>query len=308
MLDQLRSLVVFAEVVEAKSFARAAARLGMTRSAVSKHVAQLEARLGVQLLSRTTRKLSLTEVGERVLAASRAVRDGAELAREAAHAQIGVVEGVLRVTAPANLGRKYLVPLARELLDTHPRLELTLLLSDSYLDLVDERIDVALRVGGFVDSSLVARRIAKVEALICAAPRYLAARGVPRLPRDLEKHEVIQHVPSTEPGRLTLTKGKRTVQVRVSGRIASNDGAAGVEAAVQGLGLVMGPEFELSDEVRRGRLVPVLVGWRTGPMALHAVCPPRRHVSSKVRTFIDFVHARWRSPPWQIAAPAEPRP
>lgn len=301
MLDQLRGLVVFAEVVESKSFARAAERLGMTRSAVSKHVAQLEAQLGVQLLSRTTRKLSLTEVGERVHAASVSMREAAECAREAATLHQGVVEGVLRVTAPAALGRKYLMPLVRDLLAAHPRLELTLLLSDSYVDLVEERIDVALRVGGFVDSTLIAKRIAPVASLFCAAPRYLAAHGAPRTPQELAQHAFIQHVPSSEPGKLTLSKGKRVVQVRAGGRLATNDGAAGVEAAVQGLGIISGPDFELSDEVRAGRLVPVLVGWTTRAMALHAVSPPRRHVSSKVRTFVDFVHAAWRTPPWRIA-------
>src|ERR1700712_5079355 len=128
MLEQLRGLVVFAEVVEAKSFARAATHLGMTRSAVSKHVAQLEAQLGVQLLSRTTRKLSLTEVGERVYDASKSVRESAELAREAAHTTKGVVWGTVRVTAPVGLGRTYLVPLARELMALHPRLEISLVL------------------------------------------------------------------------------------------------------------------------------------------------------------------------------------
>ena len=304
MLDQLRGLVVFAEVVESKSFARAAERLGMTRSAVSKHVAQLEAQLGVQLLSRTTRKLSLTEVGGRVHAASVAVREAAEQAREAAQTHQGVVEGVLRVTAPAALGRKYLVPLVSELLAAHPRLEIALLLSDSYIDLVDERIDVALRVGRFVDSTLIARRITRITVLFCAAPAYLAQHGTPRTPQELSRHAFIQHVPSSEPGRVTLSKGKCVVQVSTGGRLATNDGAAGVEAAVKGLGIVSGPDFELSDEVRGGRLSPVLVGWATRDMALHAVSPPRRHVSSKVRTFIDFVHARWSVPPWRIALKA----
>jgi DNA-binding transcriptional LysR family regulator len=306
MLEQLRGLVVFVEVVEGKSFARAAERLGMTRSAVSKHVAQLESQLGVQLLSRTTRKLSLTEVGERVYAVSRNVRDSAELAREAAHTHQGTVEGTLRVTAPVGLGRTYLVPLARDLMAQHPRLEVALLLSDSYMDLVEERIDVALRVArsaerGPADSSLVARSVAPVSIVFCAAPSYLAQHGVPTRPSDLTRHQVIQHLPSAEPGRLVLHKGRRQAQVKVSGRLTCNDGATGVEAAMQGLGVVSGPEFEVADQVRQGRLRQVLVGWTTAGMTLLAVTPPRRHVSSKVRTFVDFVCERWRVPPWRIA-------
>lgn len=299
-LDDLRGLVVFAEVVESKSFAQAASRLGMTRSAVSKHIAQLEEQLGVQLLVRTTRKLSLTEVGRRVYDASSSVRDSAEVAREAARTHQGMVEGVLRVTAPTSLGRRYLVPLARDLLAAHPRLELSLLLSDGFLDLVEERIDVALRVGRFVDSTLVARHIAPVSLLFCAAPRYLAERGTPERPGDLARHELLVHLPSPEPGRLVLSRGRRVERVQVHGRFACNDGAASVAAALAGLGIVSAPEFELSEEVRAKKLVPVLVGWTTPAMALHAVTPPRRHVSSKVRTFIDFVSQRWRSPPWHV--------
>ncbi|HEX5657835.1 MAG TPA: LysR family transcriptional regulator [Polyangiales bacterium] len=301
MLDQLRGLVVFAEVVDGKSFARAAERLGMTRSAVSKHVAQLEAQLGVQLLSRTTRKLSLTEVGERVYAASSDVREAAELAREAAHTHQGMVEGTLRVTAPVGLGRPYLIPLADELMRLHPRLEIALILSDQYIDLVEERIDVALRVGRAADSTLVTRKIGPMAMAFCAAPRYLAERGTPRHPRDLEQHPVIRHLPRIDGGRMTLRKGRRSAQVEPTGRLSCNDGATSVAAAVHGMGVFVGPEFEFAHEVRAGRLARVLVGWTTDVLTLHAVAPPRRHVSSKVRAFVDFVGERWRKPPWSLA-------
>jgi len=317
MLDQLRGLVVFAEVVDSKSFARAAARLNITRSAVSKHVAQLESQLGVQLLSRTTRKLSLTEVGARVYAASSRVRESAELAREAAHMHQGVVEGTLRVTAPVGLGRIYLVPLARDLMALHPRLEVALLLSDGYLDLVEERIDVALRVqrgpdtraGGSTlrsraepprGSTLIARGVAPVSMVLCAAPSYLAQHGTPTRPSELARHQLIQHLPSPAPGRLRLSKGKRLVELQVPGRLTCNDGATSVEAAVQGLGLISVPEFEVADDVREGRLRRVLVDWSTVGLTLLAVTPPRRHVSSKVRTFVDFVCERWKVPPWRV--------
>jgi DNA-binding transcriptional LysR family regulator len=300
-LDDLRGLVVFAEVVESRSFVRAAATLGMTRSAVSKHVAQLEAQLGVQLLSRTTRKLSLTEVGERVHAASIGVRESAERAREAAQTHQGVVEGKLRVTAPVGLAREHLVPLAQELLQKHPRLEIALVLSDEYIDLVDQRIDVALRVGAARDSSFVTRKIAQVAMLICASPAYLAQHGIPRKPDQLANHQLIQHMPSADPTRITLSKGRRSVEVHTGGRFSCNDGAIGVQAAIQGLGMIMAPDFEVSQEVRSGRLVPVLKEWTPQRLTLAAVSPPRRHVSSKVRTFVDFVHERWRTPPWALA-------
>jgi DNA-binding transcriptional LysR family regulator len=300
MLEHLRGLVVFAEVVDGKSFARAAQSLGMTRSAVSKHVAQLEAQLGVQLLSRTTRKLSLTEVGERVYEASHSVRESAERAREAAHAHQGVVEGRLRITAPVGLGRRYLIPLTNELMARHARLEFELILSDTYVDLVEERIDVALRVGQTHDSSLVARRIAQVAISFCASPGYLAQHGTPRHPRELEQHTWIHHLPRNDQRRITLKKGGRTEQVAPTGRLSCNDGAAIVEAALQGVGVMAAPDFEFAHEIRTAALVPVLVGWTTQVGALHLVSPPRRYVSPKVRTFVDFVAERWRTPPWRL--------
>jgi len=228
-----------------------------------------------------------------------------------------VVEGTLRVTAPVGLGRIYLVPLARDLMALHPRVEVALLLSDGYLDLVEERVDVALRVGRGPDtrpggstlrsraeppraSTLIARRVAPVSMVLCAAPSYLAQYGTPTRPSELARHQLIQHLPSPEPGRLRLSKGKHHVEVHISGRLTCNDGATSVEAAVQGLGMISVPEFEVADEVREGRLRRVLVDWSTVGLTLLAVTPPRRHVSFKVRTFVDFVCERWKFPPWRI--------
>jgi DNA-binding transcriptional LysR family regulator len=302
MLDELRGLLVFAHVVDARSFSAAAKELGMTKSAVSKHVQQLEAQLGVQLLVRTTRKLSLTDVGERVHAASTSIRESAHAAREAATLHTGSVSGNLRITAPAVLGRTHLTALVTEFLERHPALSAELIFSDSFVDLVEERIDVALRVGRTRrDTSLVARRIADVPMLICAAPRYLAQRGRVRVPADLTQHEWVQHQPRPEPNRVTFHKGRRRASVQVQGRLSCDDGAAGVEAAIQGFGVVLGPDFELSDAVRTGRLVPLLTDWSLDHAVLSAVFPPRRHVSAKVRAFVDFVAERWKRPPWSLS-------
>jgi DNA-binding transcriptional LysR family regulator len=182
----------------------------------------------------------------------------------------------------------------------HPRLEIALILSDQYVDLVEERIDVALRVGRSTDSSLVRRRIGPMSMAFCAAPRYLAEHGAPKQPRDLQHHQVIRHLPRAE-AIMTLRNGRRTVKLEPAGRLSCNDGATSVAAAVHGMGVFVGPEFEFAHEVRAGRLARVLVGWTTDVMILHAVSPPRRHVSSKVRTFVDFVGERWRKPPWSLA-------
>ena len=291
---------MFAHVVDERSFSGAAKRLGITKSAVSKHVQQLEARLGVQLLVRTTRKLSLTEVGERVYAASVGVRDSAEIAEEAASSHAGTITGTLRITAPSMLGRRYVIPVVTAFLELHPGLSVDLVLTDAFVDLVAERIDVALRVGPLVDPSLVARRLVKAPFLICAAPRYLARHGVPKTPLELAKLEWIRHAPSREPNRLTLHKGRRAVTIDVRGRLRTSDGAASVQAAVDGFGIMAGPEFELSEEVRSKQLVLLLTDWRVDDFLVQAVFPPRRHVSAKVRGFVDFIAARWSKAPWGL--------
>lgn len=291
---------MFAHVVDGRSFSKAAKGLGITKSAVSKHIQQLEERLGVQLLVRTTRQLSLTEVGERVYAASAGIRDSVEVAQEAASSHAGTITGTLRVTAPAMLGRKHVIPVVTEFMEDHPGLSVHLTLTDAFVDLVAERIDVALRVGRVVDPSLVARRLATVPMIVCAAPRYLERHGVPRTPLELAKLEWIHHLPSAEPNRVTLYKGRRQVTINVRGRLSSNDGAASVEAAVGGFGVMVAPAFELSDEVRSGQLVPLLTDWRSNDLVVQAVFPPRRHVSAKVRGFVDFIASRWNKPPWGL--------
>jgi DNA-binding transcriptional LysR family regulator len=312
MFDDLRGLLVFAHVADARSFSLAATRLGITKSAVSKHVRQLEEHLGVQLLVRTTRKLSLTEVGERVYAASVGVRDSAEIAREAASSHAGVISGTLRVTAPSELGRKYLVPVVTSLLERHPGLSVDLVLTDTFLDLVAERIDVAVRIDALLArgparvgralgsglQGLVARRLAKVRLVPCASPQYLARHGVPRTPSELAALECIHHVPKRGGGKVILRKGRRQVAIELRGRLSCSDGAACVQAAAEGCGVVLAPEFELSAEVHGGRLVPLLTDWQLDELAVHAVFPPRRHVSAKVRAFVDSVAERWRVAPW----------
>jgi DNA-binding transcriptional LysR family regulator len=273
----------------------------MTRSAVSKHVARLESQLGAQLLTRTTRKLLLTDAGERVRPLARQIAENVELSREAARCGSAAMVGQLRIAASAQLGRAYLTELVTRFLTQHPNLNIELVLGDAFIDLVGERIDVALRVGRFTDSSLRARQVAKVEALLCAAPAYLKQRGAPRQPSELAQHEWIGHLPNTLNNRITFQRAGRSVTVRVAGRFVCNDGAAGVEACVGGFGVLLVPSFEVAEHIRAGRLVRLLPGWSLGSFALHAVYPPTRHMPSRMRAFLDYVVSEWRSPPWRIA-------
>jgi DNA-binding transcriptional LysR family regulator len=300
MSDELRGLVVFAELAESMSFTRAGERLGMTRSAVSKHVARLESQLGAQLLTRTTRKLSLTDAGERVRPLARQIAESVEQSREAARCDSAAMVGQLRIAAPAQLGRSYLTELLIRFLAQHPALSVELVLGDAFIDLVSERIDVALRVGRFTDSSLRSRHVAKVEAILCAAPAYLKQHGAPRQPSELAQHEWIGHVPNPLNNRLMFQRAGRSVTVRVAGRFVCNDGAAGVEACLGGFGILLVPSFEVAEHIKAGRLVRVLAGWTLGTFTLHAVYPETRHMPSRLRAFLDYVVAEWRSPPWRL--------
>jgi DNA-binding transcriptional LysR family regulator len=300
MLDSLRAYYVFAQVAEAHSFTRAAERLGITKSAVSKHVAQLEADLAVQLIVRTTRKLVLTEAGERVYASCAHIARDLEAAREAAHAEGGIVAGKLRMAAPQALGRNYLMPVVMEFLALHPQLQIELLFDDDYIDLMDQRIDIALRVGGIDDRTLISRRLATVDLLLVASPAYLSARGTPRSPGELPSHEWLIHLPSR--GRpLTLRRGKKAFTIRPQGRLACNNGPSNLAAALAGQGLFLGPDFEVAPEIGDGSLLRVLPGWTIEQRALHMVFPPRRHVLGRVRAFASFLSERFRLPPWRIA-------
>jgi DNA-binding transcriptional LysR family regulator len=300
-VQDLRGLLVFARVVEALSFSRAAEQLGVTKSAVSKQVAQLEAQLGVQLLSRTTRKLSLTDVGERVYTAAKELLATIEAARDAAHDHGATMMGHLRIAAPAVLGRSYIAPWATAFLREHVQLSMELVLGDAFLDLVESRIDVAVRVGRVADASLVSRKVTRVDLAVCASPSYLAEHGAPTVPEDFEKHEWVQHTPFVQESQLTLLRGRRSVTVPVRGRLNCNDGAGGVRAAVEGFCLVVAPEFELCDEVRSGRLVRVAGNFQLPQLDLQVVFPPRRHVSSKVRAWVEFISTRLKEAPWRLA-------
>jgi DNA-binding transcriptional LysR family regulator len=302
MLDTLRGLYVFAHVAETQSFSRAAERLHITKSAVSKHVAQLEQQLGVQLIVRSTRKLALTEAGDRVYASSAQMAGEAQAAHEAAHQHSSKIAGTLRITAPAALARIYLMPLIHDFVARYPDISIELVVGDAFVDLVAERIDVALRIGGRTDASLITRRVSPVELLLVASPEYLAKHGAPKQPADLVKHTWLVHAPTVNSvTKVKLTNGKRTESVEGRGRVYCNDGPTNIAGALAGLGILAVPDFEVAHEVHAGLLVRLLPGWRMSDVALHLVFPPRKHVLARVRAFSDFIVERFTDPPWSCA-------
>jgi DNA-binding transcriptional LysR family regulator len=296
---QLEAMALFARVVEAGGFTAAARELGLSKGSVSKRVARLEDRLGVRLLNRTTRRLSLSEAGEAFYAGCRRMLSEAEAAELAVTHLASAPRGTLRINAPMSFGQQHLAPALTDFLGRYPELAVDLVLDDREVNLVQDGFDVGVRIKALQDSSLIARRLAPSRALICAAPSYLAAHGAPARPEDLTRHACLLYSYQTDPGIWVLRGPDGERRVRVSGRLRANNGEALREAAIAGFGLVLMPSFIVGAEVRQGRLTPVLRDWTAGSaVAIHAIYPAGRNLSPKVRVFVDFLAERFGPDPY----------
>jgi len=294
-LDDMR---LFVEVVERGGFNRAAARLGISKSIVSRRIAALEADLGVRLMARTTRGISPTEAGIEFKRRSERILAEVAEAREAVAQQDGGMVGRLRLSVPLAFGVRHVTPLLAEMATRHPRLEIEMSFSDRLVDLVGEHFDAAVRIGSLRDSSLVARRIAPVRSALVASPDYLDRRGRPRVPGDLLAHECLIYTGVTVPD-WQLRVGKRWVGIRPAGRLRSDNGEATVRLAMQGLGIAHAPAFLVADELKAGQLEQVLPGIETPEFGIYVLRPPGQHVPAKVRAFIDAMVARFgNAPDW----------
>ncbi|MCB9734717.1 MAG: LysR family transcriptional regulator [Deltaproteobacteria bacterium] len=306
----LNAMGIFAEVVDAGSFTAAARRVGLSKSAVSKAVAALEARLGVTLLQRTTRRLRLTEAGEAYYASCALVVAEARRAEEELGSMRDEPRGTLRVNAPIGLGSSFVLPVALEFTARWPDVVVDLTVQDEVVDLLATRTDVAVRVGRLADSSLVARQLSPVRSAVVAAPSYLARRGVPQHPDELAAHEFVRYSLIANPDRLVLLRDTERVSVKMGGAFISNNGEVIRDVLVAGRGLGVMPWFLIADAVREGRLVPVLPDWGAGFMAAFAVYPRGHLLAPKVRLFIDALVERarevdlFRGEPVAAAAPA----
>jgi DNA-binding transcriptional LysR family regulator len=311
----LGEMSAFATVVDAKGFAAAARRLGLSKASVSRLVQRLEDRLGVRLLNRTTRRLSLTEAG-------RTFYDGAHrMLSEAASAEAAVTQlaarpsGTLRLSVPMSFGSRHLGPLLAEFLALCPELSLDMVLGDRVVDLVEEGFDAALRIGTLGESNVVARRLCRVRRVVAGAPAYLARRGTPAKPSDLADHACL-HYSYYADGRLWRFRDAagEEDEVEIGGRVEMNNGDALAALAMAGHGLCHLPTFIIHEALRDGRLLALLPGWEDAvPSHLHAVYQERRNLAPKVRAFVDFLAERLTDPPpWERALGAQdiaaPRP
>ena len=301
-MDRFQSLTAFAKVVETGSFARAADRLGISVSAVSRQVSELEAHLGVRLLNRTTRRLSMTESGQAFH--ERCVQLLADLqeAEEAVSASAVVPRGTLRLTASISFGVRYLASAIADFQQQHPQMRFDVELSDRAVDIVDEGMDLAVRIGTIGSQALIGRRIGVAQMVCCAAPSYLARRAAPRTPADLASHPCLTYEYSSVGNVWRFTDAEQRVhEVRVTGHAHANNGAMLAALAVAGMGVNLEPDFIVADDVRAGRLVPLLPGYAPPAIPINAAYPSRRHLSAKVRAFIDFLAHRFESnPEWRL--------
>ncbi len=298
-MDRLDAMAAFARVVEAESFSAAARALGLSKSAVSKQVSRLEARLGLRLLNRTTRRLSLTEAGAAFYQGCQRVVAEAEAAEQAVTHLASAPRGRLRVNAPMSFGVRHVSPALPEFLGRYPELAVDLTLNDRLVDLVEEGFDVGVRIAPLVDSSLVARRLAPSRSVLSAAPAYLDVRGAPRDLDELEDHAclIYSYQATGEAWRLTGPGGAR--RLKVSGPLRVNNGDAILAAALGGLGVALLPCFICGEDLRAGRLVRVLPDWGlASDGAVSAVYPAARHLSPKVRVFVDFLAERFGDKPY----------
>jgi len=299
-MEHLSDIAVFVRVVEAGSFTAAAERLGLSQSAVSKSVNRLEERMGTRLLNRSTRKLSLTEAGAALHERGKhALAEIEEAELEVARLQTEP-RGVLRVNAPMSFGILHVAPLVPEFLERYPALTIDLQFDDRLTDLVEEGFDCAIRIKAMDDSSLVAKRLGPCRQVICASPEYLKRHGTPNTPEELKARPVLIYTNRATPGEWELrdTKGKKT-KIHTNGRFHCNNGLALIESALQGLGVVISPTFYIGKALKQGKLVPFMTDYTVVPeLNIHAVYPERRHLSPKVRAFVDFLAERFGPEPY----------
>lgn len=288
-MDILASMKVFVAVVDAGSFAAAAERLDMSRAMASKYVINLEDHLGTRLLNRTTRRLSITEAGsvfyERCVQIISDVMEAEEIAGHLS----AVPRGTLKITMPLAFGLHRLGPVIADYVSRYPEVKLDISLSDRKIDLIEEGFDLAIRIGSLAESGLIARKLGTDHAIICASPAYLKKHGTPKTPKDLARHSCLGYTFSSSGDEWQLTSGDEQTSVRIDGAIRADNGDMLRLAAVSGAGLISQPLFIVEDDLRAGRLVQVLAQYASLELGIYALYPSRKHLSAKVRTFVDFL-------------------
>ncbi len=290
----------FVAVADAGHFATASERLGLSRAMASKLVMDLEAHLGLRLLNRTTRKVSLTDPGAAYLERCRDILAALEEAEREIAAQASEPVGRLRVTAPMSFGASHVAPQIAVFAARHPRVNVDLVLNDRLVDLVEEGYDLAIRIGRLADSSLIAKRIAATRLVVCASPDYLAAHGRPGKPADLANHECVLYSYASAGAVWTFSGSEGQENVRVGGRVACNNGEAICAMAIKGLGVILQPDFIVTPHLQSGALEQILAEYNKEATGVYAIHASHRHVPLKLRKFVELLSTAFGDAPHRI--------
>jgi DNA-binding transcriptional LysR family regulator len=297
-MDRFLEMKTLVAVVDAGSFIGAAEPLGMSKAAVSRHVSDLEHRLGVRLLQRTTRRLSLTDEGHAFYARSKDALALVDEAETEIRSRSSEASGLVRVNAPQTFGVLHLAPLWGDFMDANPRVSLEVTLSDRVVDVVDEGFDLAIRIATLPNSTLVSRKLTSTRVMLCASPTYLDRVGTPSHPADLALHQVIAYSYWAGRDEWSFTGPEGVVTVRTRARLYANNGDTCLAAALSGQGIILQPSFLVAEDVRAGRLVELMPEYKSIELGIYAVYPTRKQLALKVRRLIDYLADALRAPTW----------
>lgn len=290
-MDLFSSMRMYVAVVDGGSFASAADKLAISRAMVSKQIQRLEEHLGTRLLNRTTRRLSLTETGREFYERSLQIMTDVEEAEQVAGQMTRTPQGVLRVTIPLSYGQHRLATIIGDYTQAYPRVQLDISLSDRKVDLIEDGFDLAIRIGAMPHSDLIARKIGGVRSIVCASPAYVARHGAPQTPSELGRHACLGYTLTGSGADWRFEAQDGPLVVPICGPIRADNGDIIRLAALSGAGILFQPHFIVGDDLAAGRLVQLLPGWQSAELGVYAVYPSRKHLSAKVRTFVDFLAA-----------------
>lgn len=299
-MNKLQEMTSFVAVGDVGSFVGAADLLGLSKAAVSRHVSDLEHRVGVRLLHRTTRRLSLTSEGLQFHARCKALLAEVDAAESEISVQGSEPVGRVRVNAPVSFGILHLAPLWGRFIEQHPRVTLDVALNDRIVDLVDEGFDLAVRITRMKDSTLISRKLASTRLILCASPRYLERHGTPRHPDELARHQTIAYSYMNARGDWHFEGPDGPKSVRINPHLEANDGNTCRAAALDHQGIIREPDFIVGEDIRRGDLVPLMPDYHAGEIGIYAVYPSRQYLPLKVRSLVDFLAGQFRQPSWSL--------
>ncbi|WP_418316142.1 LysR family transcriptional regulator [Piscinibacter sakaiensis] len=305
-MDRLAAMQVFVEVATAGSFSAAADKLDMSRTMVTRYVGALEQWLGSRLLQRTTRSVTLTDAGEHCLRRSQQMLALMEDVEDETKSSDGALRGQLRITCSMSFAYAQMAAAVVDFLQLHPQLKIDLNASEGALNLVEARIDLAIRISAEPDPALIGRVLAPCTSVLVASPGYLANLGVPRSPADLAGHRCLTYANFGKSAWL-LSRGAEQVEVKVSSHFSANEATALLRAALAGGGLALQPTYLTKPHLADGSLQRVLPDWTPPPLSIYALYTSRRHLSPAVRALLDFLVERFAETPWQLAAAAMPK-